>query len=625
MTIRSIGDHEVFLNGNLFPIIGQVRSITSIPAELRTVQRVTWVDQRGGMGTHRIGPNGPFNVCWDTSWDVRFGPGHLITGGIIAETNNMLSGSGVVLVGELDGELVATDASSIKSLPTYGGAWSTRDASVPAAPVDIKNGNLGGTEYLVVAFGSGGFAYADAIAAWADNTTTNAFNIEFWDDRIWTLADDGRLRYIRTINGTAVSTDGEARIFLSHGEVITGLFKARAKSDNNAFILYATTSKKLLAHDSGNNKFIEITDVEIGNNNELSHERPYAVFKGKIYLASGRAIIEYDPVNLTVDYIGFDQGDGLPAGVDGRITAMAASTTQLFVGTKAVLSGTDAAVVMAWDGRGWQRIYTDADSTEVVDSLHVARLPTTNVTSGVGGDVEYLWIGTTNRVITVLINNSQTRSLNIDGWQAAHSGADHAFKQHIFPIFSVPGFTTVALRLKVDLKGATSSNGVKVFVAFDQAAQTQMTNPEFTTDSTFDATNDRIEGDGVTTFTFPTGENDKSGKEFRDIQVALEISGANTGQKIDVYSVVLEYLPVDDDTQAWEFELDFTSEADAKPVEELRAAYVTARKAKTLVEATFRDDTGNTRNLFVKIMDAAGDEDTGYEEKGTVRVRVESP
>lgn len=623
MTQRVVNEHQVSLNGVRFNIIGKVRSsiASSYPPAQRRFLTLKWENHQAGMGLNRIGPEGPFNRCWDTIWDTRF-PGHLIPGGKANETEPSLStggGSGVSIVGELDGLLVSSSGTEIYSFVDGGGGWTQRDSVVPAAPTDVRNGNLGGTEYLTYGFGTGGYTYADAIATWADNTTTAAYNIEFWDDRIWQLANNGQLRFIRTINGTAAT---DARIFLSDGETVTGLFKARSKVNSEAFILYATTSRRLLAHDIGNRRFVEISDIQIGDNSEVEHERPSTVFQGRIYIASGRSITEYDPIIPSVRQMGFDLDDGLPAGIDGRITSMVSNANEMFVGTKAVKSGTDTAVVMGWDGRGWRRVWTDPDATEVVDSLHVGRVPNTSMTAGEGGDVEYLWIGTTNRVHHVLINNSQTRSSNINGWvSAAGNAADHPFRQHILPIFSDPEHKTIALRLKIRSAGHSSTVSTKVYVDFDQAGQTQMTNPEFTTDSTFDATNDQIEGNGTTTFTFPSGENNSAGIEFEDIQIALEFSSSAFTKGLDIYSIVLEYLAIEDDREAFEFEIDF-NRGPLSPAG-MRAAFITAKKLVTLPEFTFRDDDGNDRNYFVKIIGGTGEELTGNEERGTLPVKVE--
>jgi len=610
----------VFLNDTLFSLEpgpngapGKVRVTDA--TQQHAVRQIEWRTHQGGQGLNRIGPEGPFNRCSDTAFDTRY-PGHLVSNGALVETNPTLASvpvSGTPLLGELDGLLVAAVGTAIHSY-VDGVAWTSR-GTVGGTPVDVKNGNLGGTEYLIYAYTSG-YSYADAIGTWA-NKTVNVVNVEFHDYKLFGIDATGQCWFNLTINGTV---ENIAKISLSHGEVVTGLFKARTKSDNNAEILYATTSQRLYALNFGQHKFDEITDIDIGENNELGHERPATTFKGKIYLASGRSIIEWDPVNLTVDYIGFDLDDGLPAGVDGRITAMVASTNELFVATKAVKSGTDVACIMAWNGQGWRRVYTENDGTEVVDSIHVSRVPNTGIAIG----VEYLFIGTTDRVHFFLINNSQSRPNNINSYVGAlYGGSELAFNQHILPIYSDPSLTTVALRLAVQVLGASSTVGLKVQVEFEQAGQTQMTNPQFTTDSIFDETNDRVEAAGTVTFVFPTGANNKQGTEFTDIQIAVEGSATTDSKALDVLSILLDILEVEDIKESFEFTIDIRDEADGLPVEELRAKYVAIKALKTLFELTFRDDNGNTRNYWVKFVAAQGDEDTGFLEEGLVRVRAE--
>ena len=176
----------------------------------------------------------------------------------------------------------------------------------------------------------------------------------------------------------------------------------------------------------------------------------------------------------------------------------------------------------------------------------------------------------------------------------------------------------------MEVTGVSSALGVKVYVAFDGAAQTQMTNPEFTTDSTFDATNDRIEGNGTTTFRFPTGATNNAGTQFRDVQIVLEGVGTSGANTPDVLKVTLEFLEVEDVKESFDFVLDFTTGAGGKTSKAMRAAWVTALKLKTLPEFTYRDDDVGERNFFVKVMGGVGEELTGHEERGNLAVRVET-
>ena len=42
----------------------------------------------------------------------------------------------------------------------------------------------------------------------------------------------------------------------------------------------------------------------------------------------------------------------------------------------------------------------------------------------------------------------------------------------------------------------------------------------------------------------------------------------------------------------------------------------------TLLEFTFRDDTGNSRNYYVDVVSATGLERTGHDETGVARIQV---
>ena len=637
MTQRVVGEHEVSLNGVRFAINGKVRSsiASSYAPSQRRFLTLEWRDPRGGMGTTRIGPEGPFNVCADTSWDIRHA-GHLMTGGIIDESDpsiNTAGGSGTTLVSEVANTLVSTAGNAeIYSFIDDSG-WTNQSNDTTGVPVAIKNGNLGGQEYAIISWTTG-YSYASAVNSWT-NIDVSALGsrscrfVEFWDEKMWGIGLMGELWYITSIAPSAAADlVTTATVKLDHGETVTSLFKARSRANNESFILYATTQKRLLAHDWGNAQFVEITDVPFDNSSPSSaqgHSVPYAVFQSKIYLAAGRNIIEYDPITLSSRHIGFNLPDGPPAGLDGRVMCMAANNTELFVGTQAILSGTDTAVVMAWDGIGWRRAWTDTNTLEIVHSIHLGRLSVTAMTAGEGGDVEYLWIGTTSKVHHVLINNSPALHSTIGSWVGADSSStDNGFNQHLFPTFSDPDHKTVALRLKVQVAGASTSVGVKVFVSFDGAAQTQMTNPEFTTDTIFDATDDRIEAAGTVTFTFPSGEKDRSGTEFKDIQIALELSATTTTKALDIYSVVLEYIAMEEDRESFDFELDFTKGWGGKTPKQLRAAFQTAKAPGTMREFTFRDDDSDLRNEFVKVLGGSGDELTGHEERGTLSVRVEA-
>ena len=58
---------------------------------------------------------------------------------------------------------------------------------------------------------------------------------------------------------------------------------------------------------------------------------------------------------------------------------------------------------------------------------------------------------------------------------------------------------------------------------------------------------------------------------------------------------------------------------------DLRASLISAIESETLVDFTFRDDGGGTRNYYVDVVSAAGIEYTGHDERGSAQITVMEP
>lgn len=565
----------------------------------------TWNDQRGGMSVNRMNLDQGDRSAF-TQLDISH-QGHITFYGADA----FLTGntSGIPLINQLGTLLVSANGTDVQS---YSDGWTSRN-TLAAAPTDVKNGNLAGTEFLVYAIGTG-YEYSSAIATWA-SSAKDALNLEFWHDRFWGIDATGQLWYTYTMGSAEVN---DARVLLQSGEVITGLFQGR--SPTQEFILYAVTSKRLLAHDIGNRRFLPIEDIVLADNNAFTHERPAVVWRQRIYLANGRGIIEYDPVTGTIRDIGFDLDDGLAVTFDGVISCMVAAPRELFVGTKPS-SSSDFAVIMKWDGRGWGIFNTDPNVTDPVESLHVA--------SGIDGTgsetLPNLFEGRATAIQHFNINNSSTRTANIDGWTYT---TVNTRDQHDYPVFDAgqADVTKVLLRVKFDVQGVNASPGshVTVFVAFDGGSFTQLTDTH-TSDSTFSAANDNIEGEGTTTFHFPSVAA-PSGTAFRNLQVRFVLDNPTpTNASPDVLSVTLEYIKVLDAKLAFDFDLDLNAPYSDLSPQAARALLVTALETAILVELTFREDdtSGNPRNYFVNVKQISAIEETGNQETGRVHIRAE--
>ena len=67
------------------------------------------------------------------------------------------------------------------------------------------------------------------------------------------------------------------------------------------------------------------------------------------------------------------------------------------------------------------------------------------------------------------------------------------------------------------------------------------------------------------------------------------------------------------------------NEYKGKSPKELRSNLISAIESTTLVEFTFRDDSGGTRNYYVDVVSASGMEFTGHDERGSTQISVVEP
>ena len=97
------------------------------------------------------------------------------------------------------------------------------------------------------------------------------------------------------------------------------------------------------------------------------------------------------------------------------------------------------------------------------------------------------------------------------------------------------------------------------------------------------------------------------------------VGGGTTAKSPDLVSITLTYRKKLRPKWMHTFEIDLTNEVSGTPLEQ-RAALVTAMETPTFVEVTFRNDTGNTRNIYADLIAPRGEEKTGTDETGKFRI-----
>jgi len=136
---------------------------------------------------------------------------------------------------------------------------------------------------------------------------------------------------------------------------------------------------------------------------------------------------------------------------------------------------------------------------------------------------------------------------------------------------------------------------------------------------------------GVKTYTFGDDASTPNGKSFRAIKFKLDMArteGSATADIIkspDVISVTFAYRKKLEVKWGHTVTVDFSKDYKGNTPMGLRASLVTAIENQQLVEFTFRDDSGGTRNYYVDIASASGLEYTGYDERGQSQVLLVEP
>jgi len=93
----------------------------------------------------------------------------------------------------------------------------------------------------------------------------------------------------------------------------------------------------------------------------------------------------------------------------------------------------------------------------------------------------------------------------------------------------------------------------------------------------------------------------------------------------DVVSLTLEWRKKIDPKYGHTVDVDLNNAYKGNVPKDLRSNLISAIESDTLVEFTFRDDSGGTRNYYVDVVGAQGLEFTGYDERGSTTIQVVEP
>ena len=647
MANKVVEANEVYINGTYYPLSRAVQStLASIyPAKVvigdttRDSQTrssvISWSDWRGGMGVERMQGPSDADRAWHSTCNLRHRH-HLVLPALSTATTSQepddtdITGA-ITFIQDLGTTLYAGWDTAPYYYSEGNDRWnrvthSSSDYSFPKAPTDSITVRMGGTDYIVVAH-TDRYSYFSSATTVADKTT-DAKYLAYWDDRLWGIDEAGQLWYTLTIAGTPVN---DAKLPVQDGYV-TDLFVGRDATGEQ--ILYAATKEGLYAHDFANQRWVETQfQLPFHNFNGVGSVR----WRDAIYNPSGLGIYKYinGSNNAVVTVMGPDRDDGLPATYRGTIKKLVGTHTELIAGIDATTApGSQAATdipwqggatsgssargtviaassgqssIVAWNDTGWETkwVAPSANAGKPISIMHVSN----------AGKGDYrLWWGFDGKVYHQMIpfdviNPSQLTSVE---------GTDYAYDTsgvHETPWFDAQQVEVdkLALKLKIEVDGAGSNETVAVQYATDYSTS-------YTSMGT-------ITSSGTTTYTF--GSN--AGTAFRSIKFKLTLA-REAGSTVaiqkkspDVVSLTLEYRKKLEAKWGHTLEVSLNETYKGNDPKGLRANLVAAIESNTLVEFTYRDDSGGTRNYYTDIVSATGLEYTGYDERATSRITLVEP
>ena len=640
MAAKVESPNEISLNGVYYPIARPVQSVLSsiYPAKVvigdttkdsqARTSVIAWSDWRGGIGVNRMETGGDVNRAWWSTCQLRY-KNHLILPGLdndakANKTSTSLTDPSIGAIGELASEIyVAWNGSTSEDAKIYkynnaSDVWGSALATPSDQVTDtVTWRTLAGETFLIFAhYDSSGSGYTRFDGStWTEDTTDSQY-VAAWDDRLWGISYTGQLWY-SIVAGTEVN---DAKLPLPPGSV-TGLFVARDAGGEP--ILYASTKKGLFAHDSANSKFIQ-TELTIPNHPHAG--KGTIRWRDSIYMPAGLGVYKYinQAGGAVLAVTGPDRDDGVPTNQRGTIKFMTGSHNELFAGLDAstapnITSGdsipyqwqshhgsmvidddTGYSTILGYDDMGWETKWTASSAGRSLQALTVSD----------AYDEYRMWWGFNGEIKFMKIPSDIINPSFVSDFEFAASGT------HETPWFNAgqAEVDKLALKLRVEVQDASSTETVAVEYATDYAES-------YTSLGT-------ITSDGITSYTFGSS----AGTAFRAIKFKLSLARTtNTGTvnytKLtpDVVSTTLEWRKKLPSKWGHQVQVDINKEYKGKSPKDLRAALLSAIESTTLVEFTFRDDSGGTRNYHVDVASATGMEYTGTDERGISTINLVEP
>lgn len=426
-----------------------------------------------------------------------------------------------------------------------------------------------------------------------EDTDDAEFFVE-WDAKLFKIDSTGQLAY--STDGTTWTNNGKIKL---GDDYVKSLFIYR--DADGAEIIYAGTRKGLYAHDYTNAKFIE---TELSLPDHPTCGMGTTRWRDASYISAGLDVHKYISARTaTISSVGLDEDDGLPSEYLGEITRLIKGYKEFYALVDAgYVAGTGYSSVMARNDSGWQCKWLSGTADKsikcgLVSSTHDYRF----------------WFGTDNKIYRITLNRSSRNPKKLSSYTYGSAGV------HYTPWFDANWVgVKLALSLEVFCDDMTANETVTPSYRIDHV------NTDIGTGWTALTA---ITSDGLTTYTLPTTASG-AGISFKAIQFkfALARGGTNTNSPIIRY-IKLKYLKILEDKWGWQATVDCSQKPDYKgrTPRQLDAALKTIVEKDTLVEFTFRNESGGTYTQKVKVANCVGVERTGEDWRSHYLIGIVEP
>jgi len=641
MAAKVVDTNEISLNGVYYPITKPVQSMlasiypgkvvigdTTKDSQLRT-SIIAWSDWRGGIGVNRMEGAGEVNRAWWSTAQLRY-KNHLVLPGLATETadaDHQFGDGSIGAINEFNNEIYAmwnggggTNPKLFKYNNTSD-SWGEETSNATDEATDsVVFTDAAGTSYLVFACydaANSGYIYSSNGTSWTRDSQATQF-LTVWDERLWGISNAGQLWHASTIGAEVL----DAMLPLPDGYV-TALFVARNAA--GVPIIYASTLEGLYAHDADNAMWVE-TQMKFPRHPE--NGKGTIRWRDSVYIPAGMGLYKYinGGNSAVVTVVGPDRDDGLPSDKRGSIRVTAGSHNELLVGVDAqatpgavsstsipyqwqshqgsmvIPASTGYSAIFGYNELGWETKWLSTAAGRGLGAIHVSS----------AYNKYRLWWGHFLDVYFMDIPSDIINPSEIGDFDYALSAT------HETPWFNAgqSEVDKLALKVKTEVEDASSTETVKVEYAVNYDESTYYTAAASITSS------------GIDTYTFNSG----AGTAFRSIKFRLTLARSNattTGFESrntpDVVSLTLEYRKKLPAKWGHSVQVDLNNTHKGKNPKDLRAALIAAIESTELVEFTYRDDSGGTRNYYVDVVSATGLEFTGLDERGFSTISVMEP